>query len=181
MTADEVRQFIKHELKGLWPRWESTEAETRLWMRLLARYAYDVARAALQQAFCEQVGNYHRPLPARFLAKARRMAAPVAGSPSGQAHDPDTNVFIQCTEPPARNANLRGVKRAVYVWPRAKQNDPDYVRACAELMRRRFEHLYSGRWITLIEKPESPTEPTRAQPCTATGRHGAAGRPRPPP
>jgi hypothetical protein len=118
-----------------------------------------VAQAALEQVFCEQTSNYHRPVLARFLGKARRLAAPACGE---AAHDPDTNVFIRCVEPPARNANRLGVERPVYVRPRSQQHDPDYVRACAETMRRQAQRLYGGRWITLIKKPPSPNDPTQA-------------------
>ena len=76
MTNAEVKQFINREVKGLWTRWEATEAEVRLWMKKLSRYTYDVAQAALEQVFCEQTSNYRRPILAHFLAKARRLAAP---------------------------------------------------------------------------------------------------------
>jgi len=180
MTRAEVKQFVHRELKGLWPRWESTEAEVRVWMGVLSRYAYDVARAALQQAFCEQTSNYQRPMPARFLAKARLLATRAAGCGGEQASDPDTNVFIQCVEPPVRNANLRGVERAVYVWPRPKQSDPDHVGACAETLRRQFEHLYGGHWITVVKKPMPARGGVRVSP--GAGNSGpSAGKAAPSP
>jgi hypothetical protein len=163
MTNAEVKQFINREVKGLWPYWEPTEAEACLWMKKLRRYPYDAARAALQEVCCEQTSNYRRPILVHFLAKARRLAAPACGGEA--AHDPDTNVFIRCIEPPAGHANRRGVERPVYVLPRSQQHDPDYVRACAETMRRQSERLYGGHWITLIKKPPSPTDPT----CPQTG------------
>ena len=157
MTHAEVKQFINRELKGLWSRWEPTEAEVRLWMKKLRPYPYGVAQAALEQMCCEQTSNYSRPVLARFLAKARRLTAPARGGEA--AHDPDTNVFVRCVEPPAGNANRRGVERPVYVLPRSRQHDPDYVRACAETARRQCERLYGGQWITLIKKPDAPGDP----------------------
>jgi hypothetical protein len=170
MTNAEVKQFINREVKGLWSRWESTEAEVRLWMKKLRRYPYDVARAALEQVLCEQTSNYYRPVLGRFLAKARRLTAPTAHGDG----DPDTNVFIQCVEPPSRNTNLRGDERPVYVLPRSRQHDPDYVRACAETARRQCERLYGGHWITLIKTPPSPAEPTRPATGSTARRKSAA-------
>ena len=72
-------------------------------------------------------------------------------------------------EPPSRNANLRGVKRAVYVWPRSGQHDPDYARACAETMRRQCEHLYGGHWITVVKRP-TPASSDVGVSCTANTR-----------
>jgi len=80
MTRDERLRCIDEELKGLWPQWDPTEAEIRVWLDVLGRYTYDVARTALQQVFCQQAGHYHRPKPAAFLAKARLLAGHVAHS-----------------------------------------------------------------------------------------------------
>lgn len=153
MTRVERLRFIDEELKGLWPQWMPMEAEVRVWMGVLGRYSYDMARAAVQQVFCGEGSNYRRPLPARFLAKARLLATPARGCRGERGAHEDTNVFIRCVEPSSRNANLRGVERAVYVWPTFKQSDADYVRACADVMRRQFERLYGGHWITLVKNP----------------------------
>ena len=95
MNHEERLRFFDEELKGLWPQWEPTEAEIALWMGVLSGYAYDVARIALQQCVCEQTGNYRRPKPAPFLAKARVLSVRTYGS--GRPHQPDvqTNVFIE--------------------------------------------------------------------------------------
>mgnify|MGYP000099031812 CR=1 FL=1 len=82
--------------------------------------------------------------------------------------------LIQCVEPPSRNTNLRGDERPIYVLPRSRQHDPDYVRACAETARRQCERLYGGHWITLIKTPPSPAEPTRPATGSTARRKSAA-------
>lgn len=153
MNREERMRFLDEELKGLWPQWEPTEAEIALWMGVLSGYAYSVARTALQQCVCEQAGNYRRPKPAPFLAKARVLSARTYGS--GRPHQPDvqTTVFVECRQPPSRNPNLAGARKGVFTL---RQDDPDHVRDCAESMRKRIERLYGGHWITVHTRPEPP-------------------------
>lgn len=157
MTREERLRFIDDELKGLWPQWEPTEAELRVWMGMLARPTYAVARTAAQQCFCERTGNYRRPMPAPFVAKLK-LLAPHAGNRTQPATDIETNTFVECLDPPAAKPHLAGVRRPVYVLPTSRQSDPDYIRACAESMRRRFERLYGGHWITIRTEPAVPVD-----------------------
>jgi hypothetical protein len=65
----------------------------------------------------------------------------------------ETDVFIDCLEAPKDNPRWAGVRKPVYVHPLSRQSDPDYVMACAESMRKRFERLYGGRWIVVRTRP----------------------------
>ena len=88
--------FIEDELKGVWPEWSPTEAETRVWFGVLARYDYDTARTAAQQYFSETGGNYKRPKPngivtnAKIIIQNRNLGRRIAKDPIL------TNVFIEC-------------------------------------------------------------------------------------
>lgn len=153
MNREQRLRFIDDELRGLWPEWGPSEAEIRLWMGILGPYDYGDARAALQQCFCGQAGNYRRPRPAAFLAKAKALTWH-SDRPGPEApRELTTAVFIDCLEPPQHNLALAGARKGVFVRPLSKQNDLDYVRACAESMRKRFEQLYGGRWATVVTKP----------------------------
>lgn len=149
MNRQEQMQFIDRELKGLWPQWQPTEAEVRVWLSDLSAFDYAVARTAAQACFREQAANYHRPVLGKFLDKARALSRRTAGSPRREPQDVTTDVFIECHEPPQGKPHLAGVRKPVYVRPASRQSDPDYVLACAEHMRTQFEQLYGGRWITL--------------------------------
>ncbi len=165
MTRHEQHRFIDQELKGLWPQWSPTDAEVRVWTALLSEYDYDAARSALLQCFCEQAGNYTRPRPAPFLARLRslRVATPQARRPP-QA-DIQTRVFLECIEAPPWNVHLAQRRVGVYVLPAARLDDVEYVRRCAESMRRRFIPLYGGAWITVVGKarPARPSIPPCAR------------------
>ncbi len=154
MTHQERQRFIRQELKGLWPQWSPTEAEVRLWIGVLAPYSYDLARRALGQSFCEKGGNYRRPLPAGFLTKARLLGVQAAKSNQAVRAQAETNVFLECIEPPAWNRKRLGVPRPLNIMPRDRQSDIDYVKARAEYVRKQFERLYGGRWITVVRVDE---------------------------
>jgi hypothetical protein len=157
MTEVERLRFVDNELKGLWPQWEPTEAEIEVWMGVLARPTYAVARTAVQQCFRERAGHYRRPMPAPFVTRLK-LLAPHAGSRTQPASDIETNTFIECLDPPVSDPHLAGVRRPVCVLPTSRQSDPDHVHACAESMRQRFEHLYGGHWITIRTEPSATVD-----------------------
>lgn len=151
MTRAERLHFIDEQLKGLWPQWTPTEAEMSLWMSVLTRFDYGLARTALQQAYCGPAGNHQRPRPGPFLTSARALGARTPKTRPRPAADVPTQVFVECTEPPPGHPHWRGHRKGVYVEPVALQADLDAVRSAAETMRSRLEHLYGGRWITVVE------------------------------
>jgi len=149
VNRDERMQFIESEIKTLWSRWDPTEAEVRVWMAELATLDYGLARRAAQACFAELTVNAHRPVLGRFLAKARALAEPSAGQDRRTRDVPETNVFLECLQPPRDKPHLAGVRKPVYVRPLSRQGDPDYVAACADSMRRAFNRLYGGNWIVV--------------------------------
>jgi hypothetical protein len=159
MTRAERLRFIDEELKGLWPQWTPTDAELCVWMSDLAPLPYDVARAAARACFREQTLNYQRPVLRRFLDKARTLLRSTTGVCS-ETRDVQTRVFLECLNAPPHQPNLAGRRTGVYVLPTSRQDDLDYVRACAEPMRKRFEQLYGGHWIIITENPKTLSEST---------------------
>lgn len=152
MTRLEVTRFIDEEVKGLYPQWEPTDAELRVWMSHLAPFDYGRARAAVQACFSEQGVNYHRPVLGRFLAHVRSLSRHAKG-PEAPSDDRTTNVFVECFIPPPDRPHLAGAGKGVYVSPASRQSDTEYVQSCAEIMRVRFGQLYGGHWITVVTKP----------------------------
>ncbi len=152
MNRQEQMQFVDRELKGLWPQWQPTEAEVRVWLSDLAGFDYAVARAAAQACFREQRANYHRPVLGRFLAQARTLAQSASGRSRREPQDVTTTVFIECFEPPQDRPHMAGVRKPVYVWPASRQSNPDDVLAAAEHMRAQFDRLYGGHWITVCTR-----------------------------
>lgn len=153
MDSNETDKFIENELKQLWPDWKPSDAEMRVWFGVMARFDYDTARTAAQQYFTDTGGNYKRPKPAGIITKAQVI---IQNRNVGQRTTKEpvlTNVYIECLEPPERNPKLEGKRKAVYAATDALQSDPDHLLRCAETMRRKFEQLYGGKWITVQTKP----------------------------
>lgn len=151
MQNAEKYKFIDEELKGLWPEWKPTEAETRVWLGILSNYDYKTARTSIQQYFTDQGGNYRRPKPAGFTTKANVIQQKKA------VHKEWPTVmtihYIECIGGPERNPKLEGARKGVFTADKNNQDDPDYVLACAETMRERYEYLYGGKWIIVKVKP----------------------------
>lgn len=182
MNRQEQMQFIDREIKGLWPQWQPTEAEVRVWLADLAGFDYAVARAAAQACFREQRANYHRPVLGRFLAQARAVAPSASGRSRRGPQDVTTTVFIECFEPPQGRPHLAGVRKPVYVWPASRQSNPDDVLAAAEHMRAQFDRLYGGHWITVCTRPPAGNAPMANLPsrgstiaCPAGGQRTNGG------
>lgn len=153
MDRIETINFIENVLKGLWPDWAPSEAETEVWLGAIGRFDYDVAKTATQQYFSDAGGNYKRPKPHGIVTKANVI---IQNRNVGRRTTKDpilTNVFIECLEPPERNPKLKGKRKAVYAATDALQCDPDHLLRCAETMRTKFEQLYGGQWITVQTKP----------------------------
>ncbi len=163
MNRLEQERFIEKEIKGLWPQWEATDAELRLWMSELAAFDYSLARTAAQACFAEQTVNYHRLVLGKFVERARALSRRTS-RPQPQSCDRTTNVFVECFIPPPDKPHLAGVRKPVYVTPRSRQSDSEHVQACAESMRGKFAQLYGGRWITVVTKPH-PDDGLRGEPA----------------
>jgi len=170
MTKLEVERFVEEEVKGLWPQWDATDAELRVWMSSLMPFDYGPARVAAQACFREQTINSRRPILGRFLACLRALS-PRARGPGAERSDLTTDVFVECYEPPADRPHLAGARRPVYVMPASRQGDREYVRTCAASMAARFDRLYGGHWIVVCI-PISQDDGLRGQPA----RQRAYGR-----
>ncbi len=157
MTEKERPQFIEEELRGLWPEWDPTDAELRVWSEALERFPYALARSAAQASFRLQRANYRRPVLSRFIEQVRLLGR--STSRRRERPDPTTNVYVECIKPPPGRPRLCGVRKGVFT---TRQDDPDHVLACAESMRDKHERLYGGRWITVRTRP-APTNERRAE------------------
>ncbi|MBP7053135.1 MAG: hypothetical protein KBE65_19180 [Phycisphaerae bacterium] len=127
MTQVERQRFIEEEVKGLYPQWEPTDAELRVWMSRLESLDYGRARAAMQACFSEQGVNHRRPVLGRFLEHARSLSRRGKGSES-PFDDSTTNVFVECFTPPSDRGHLAGARKGVYVSPGLKQSDVEFMR-----------------------------------------------------
>jgi len=154
MLRAEKIKFMDDELKGLWPDWKPTEAETRVWFGVLEKYDYEVARNAAQKYFLDTGGNFRRPKPGGFIAKASVISQGKTGK-KNESDVPQTNVFISCIEAPEHHPNMTDHKIPVFPEDLSRIGDPDYVRSCAHGLAEKFRQLYEGHWIVVVGKTEN--------------------------
>lgn len=74
MTNQEAERFVDSVLKGLWPRWETTEEETTGWVQRLQKYDYGRARQAVNNTFFASSSKRPRP-PAGKIFKVLKSKA----------------------------------------------------------------------------------------------------------
>jgi hypothetical protein len=172
VTREEQMQFIEKELKGLWPQWQPSDAELRVWMADLASLPYGLARAATQAYFRSQNANYQRPLPARFRERLRALRRPVDTRPAPPC-EPMTDCFIECLEAPPDKPHLAGVRRPVFP---GSQDDPDRIRACVAATAARFGRHYGGHWIGVTTRPQ-PEDGLRGRPAAQKARRNILNGP----
>jgi hypothetical protein len=163
MNPVEKKQFFDRRIRGLWPQWEPTDAETCVWMSELEPLDERLAWTAIRACFSDQGANYHRPVLRKFLEKVRALSQRASG-PRPERIDPQTNVFIECLDPPADRPHLADARKPVYVHPASRQTDSEYVQACAEHMRTKFAQLYGGHWIVVVTRPR-PDDGLRGDPA----------------
>lgn len=149
MTKLEAESFVESILKGFYPRWNPKDEEFRGWVSRLVYYEYDSAKRAVDMFFFDcQTRTIEPPAGKIMRAISRSARIIVREFPTVM-----TSIEIECIEAPERNPNLEGAKRGVFAEDTQKQNDPDYVLGCAELMKIKYEELYGGKWI-IVHKPE---------------------------
>ena len=153
MDRNEANRFIDSVLGGLWPDWAPSEEETYVWFKKIGRFDYETARTAAQDYFADAGGHYKRPQMSGIVTKAQVILQNQNVGRSNTNEPVLTTVFVECLEPPERNPKLEGKRKAVYAATDALQSDKDHVLRCAETMRKAFERLYGGKWITVATKP----------------------------
>lgn len=61
MTSQEAENFINTELKGLWPDWNPTDAEFKLWSQELMKVDYFPTKSSIDNWYIRQTRLYKRP------------------------------------------------------------------------------------------------------------------------
>ncbi len=147
MMREERLRFIEEELRGLWPQWDPTEAELRVWMGVLGDYEYGVSRTALQQCFCGPAGHYGRPRPVGFLERVKALRGPTRPSVALRADEMAPRIYLECIEAPPDKPHRLGKRKPLFVPPAAWRHGEDGILACAQATAAAFDHLYGGHWI----------------------------------
>ncbi len=150
MDYKEKEGFIESVLKGLWPDWEPKDAETRVWLWVLSKFDYEIAKVAAEQYFSEETGNWKRPKPAKFIAKANVLLQRAGKSTPQEERKTDT--YVYCQEHAEKPERI-GWEVPIFTLKLKDQYEPDYVSQAAEQARQQHEEVYGGHWITIKKQP----------------------------
>lgn len=141
--------FMDKILKQLWPNWNPSDAESRLWRSRIAPYDYGDVKNVVEIYFADKGAGHRRP---RLDIIIQRLQGTITHRQRPES-DPEPDFYIQCVEAPEGSKRpIPGRKTPIYVLPRKKRDDPDYVSIVAEQTRQKYNALYKGNWI-IITKP----------------------------
>lgn len=162
-STTEFNRWLNEQVKSRWPSWCVMGPLLGDWYAALIGFDVATLTAAVRRHRIDDDPSRPKISRVRAIARSLCQAPPV----TAQGPDVETNVFVECLTAPAGRAHWAGVRKGVYVVPTSRQDDPDVVRAAAEHMRKRFEQIYGGQWITVVESP---------RPVADDGLRGAAAR-----
>lgn len=157
MTPEEAKNFIEQELKGLWPDWNPTDAEFRLWQRELEKVDYNLTKNSINNWYIRQERTRKRP----FLGQLRKLFKKTAATIEEQREssepvllyeivkesnivkrffkDHRTSEDIEYTSHPGQAFSL-GCRDDL-------PTDPHIIEDEAERMRQKFNEFYGGNHI----------------------------------
>ena len=73
MNLEESKKFIAEVLQGLWPRWEPSMEELKVWNEKLALFDYEKARKITGDLFCKT--NSKNPPVKKIIGQLRYQAS----------------------------------------------------------------------------------------------------------
>ncbi len=157
MTSQEAENFIEQELKGLWPDWNPTDAEFRLWQRELEKVDYNLTKGSVSNWYIAQERHRKRPILGQLRRLFRKTAANV--EELRKASEPvllyeivkETNIVKRTYKDPKTSEDIGYTS---HVGQRFFMNcrdnlpaDPHNIEAEAEWKRQQFNEIYGGNHI----------------------------------
>ena len=144
MTTLELSDFIATELRGLWPDWRPTDAETAVWANHLKGYSADDAKRLLRDYYAAGGSARKRPDLSQFVKvlhakNARRDSTPVAGQRSSE---PRLLCHLQSQSNPRD-------RRAVYLHPSQHAYGLEQLRTLAERTAQAWGDTYHDHFAIL--------------------------------
>ena len=150
MTRLEAQGFIEKILKGLWADWQPTDIQLSNWIQKLQTCDYQRAKFSVENVWRTEKIQHRRPPQGRVFEALSQCVEKKAVESKDV---PDTTVFIQCVQPPPENPNRTDHKIRVYPADLSRMDEPDYMQDCGHYMAKRFNELYGGTWIVVIDEP----------------------------
>ncbi len=156
MTSQEAENFINTELKGLWPDWNPTDAEARLWARELMKVDYNLTRTSINNWYITQERTRKRP----FLGQLRRLFRRVISEQERKKENEpvllyeiikESNIVKQMYKDPKTGEDVGYTSHPGQAFSLGHRDklpaDPYNIEVGAERMRQRFNEFYGGNHI----------------------------------
>jgi len=133
---DNARGFINQELKPLWPKWNPTENELRIWAQILEDYTYDQAVQKAEEYYKAGGSSKAKPHVSGFRKSG-------GTSKTKEIWETKTDIYVECTK---HEEKPWLVGRSEGVFTPAHYDREEQLQA-AESERERKELYEGGSWI----------------------------------
>lgn len=156
MTSQEAENFINTELKGLWPDWNPTDAEFKLWSQELMKVDYFPTKSGIDNWYIRQTTTYKRPRLGRLRPLFRKI---ISEQERREQNEPillftivkESDIAQRFYKDPKTSEDVEYtsmIGQEFSVGHRDKlPTDPEVIEAEAERKRERFNNLYGKNHI----------------------------------
>lgn len=158
MTLQEAENFINTELKGLWPDWNPTDAEVRLWLQELMKVDYFPTKHSIDNWYIRQARPYRRP----NLGRLRPLFKKIISEKERREQNEPVLLYTIVKESDIVERSFKdgrtGEKVEYTSMPGQEFSvgrrdmlpaDPQIIESEAERMRERFNEFYGGNHIVV--------------------------------
>lgn len=156
MTSQEAENFINTELKGLWPDWNPTDAEFKLWSQELIKVDYFPTKSSIDNWYIRQTTTYKRPR----LGRLRPLFKKIISEKERREQNEPVLLYTIVKESDITQRSFKDLKTGEKVEytsmpgqrftasrPHRLPADPQIIESEADRMRERFNDFYGGNHI----------------------------------
>lgn len=156
MDVLQARDLIDR-MRQLWPDWEPTNEQIRVWAAMLQPVEPGAASQAIDAHYSES--HWKRPQLPGVLQKTRvgmlKTRRPVTEQPRG----PEPTTWIQCVEHPTKPGLVGHFKPVLFNG----QPPPNVVASAAHRFAAHHAEQYGGKWVVMEEASQSEMMRVRSQ------------------
>ena len=158
MTSQEAENFINTELKGLWPDWNPTDAEVRLWLQELMKVDYFPTKSGIDNWYIRQTTTYKRPRLGRLRPLFRKI---ISEKERREQNEPvllytivkESNIVERSFKDFRSGENVEYTSMIGQEFSVGRRDmlpaDPRIIEQEAERERERFNEFYGGNHVII--------------------------------
>lgn len=151
MNDSETVQFIETVLNPLWPRWKCGDEESRMWVKTLSHYDYNLARQAVNNLFISQEHRGIEPVISKIVNAVRKIQQ--IKNPTGGEPVLLYTIIKESLYQAGKNPRIYG--KGFYVGNSNLVPAPEEIERMAERDRQHASQMYAANHI-IIRNWEGP-------------------------